>query len=193
MFKHTISELKEALVCLQAGQVTLGYPFQPHPPEGDFRGKPVVEGALCIGCGACAKACPPRLISLSDEDSYRRIHFELGRCTYCGSCRDVCPEKAIRMSEQFETATGSTSDLCIEIRLKTTSCRLCGAVVGTQREIHKIEGKLTEQQLTESARLDLCVPCKRKEALNHSSLMLDIEALGKGRKSSAKSHVEVRR
>ena len=34
MFKHTISELKEALVCLQAGQVTLAYPFQPHPAEG---------------------------------------------------------------------------------------------------------------------------------------------------------------
>jgi len=192
MFKHTISELKEALVCLQAGKVTLGYPFQPHAPEAGFRGKPEVNGDLCIGCGACANACPPRLISLTDEDGYRRVSFELGRCTYCGSCRDVCPEKAIRMSEQFETATPATSDLRIDIKLKLVSCRLCGAVIGTRRAANRVEAKLTEAQLTESMRLDLCISCKRKEALNHRSLMLDIESLGKGRGASGRSHQEVR-
>ena len=165
MLKHTISELKEALVCLQAGQVTLKYPFEPHPPEENFRGKPVVDNLRCIGCGACANVCPPRLIQLKDVDGYRQLTFELGRCTYCANCRDVCPEQAITMSLQSETSTTVMDDLLISLKLKLVKCRSCGQAVTTQRIVNKVKGILNDKQFSQTDNLNLCLACKRKQAL----------------------------
>ncbi len=177
MIKHLVSELKETLVCLQAGQVTLGYPFEPHPPDENFRGKVVVDTALCIGCGACAMACPPRLITLNDVDGYRTIDFALRRCTYCAQCRDVCPQKAIALSNQFETASPSMDDMSIRLELRLVRCKECGAVVGTQRELNRIAAELTKKvglAPGSMSWLELCLACKRKEALNTTALMLEV-------------------
>ena len=168
MFKHIISELKEAVDCLQAGQVTLDYPFEPHPPEENFRGKPVVDVMRCIGCGACGNICPPRLITLQDVDGYRQVTFELGRCTYCANCRDVCPEQAIIMSSQSEISTALRSDLLISLKLKLVKCRSCGQVVTTQRIANKVKTILNENahQDPQTSNVNLCLACKRKQALN---------------------------
>lgn len=166
MLKHLVSELKEAVLCLQAGQVTLGYPFQPHAPEGNFRGKVVVDTAQCIGCGACATACPARLITIRDMAAYRIVDLELRRCTFCAQCRDVCPQKAITLSSQFETASTSMDDLQITLQLKLVRCRECGAPIGTQRATNRIVGELTDKIGIAPERidwLDLCVACKRKQ------------------------------
>jgi NAD-dependent dihydropyrimidine dehydrogenase PreA subunit len=47
-----------------------------------------IDGASCIGCGACTNVCPLDLIELtgdvatiSDEDA----------CIECGACVDACP------------------------------------------------------------------------------------------------------
>ena len=174
MFKHTISELKEALVCLQAGQVTLGYPLQPHPAEENFRGKPVVDFARCIGCGACANVCPPRLILLEDVNSYREVSFTLGRCTYCGSCRDVCPTQAIQMSAQFETATPDIDDMNIMLRLKLITCRECGEVITTRRMANRVENALHEAGYDQTENVDLCLSCKRKLGLSSPAWIVEV-------------------
>ena len=176
MLKHTISELKEAIVCLQAGQVTLNYPFEPHPPEENFRGKPVVDVERCIGCGACANICPPRLIILKDMDSYRQVTFELGRCTYCANCRDVCPVQAIIMSPQSETSTPSMDDLLISLKLKLVKCWSCGDAVTTQRIVDKVTNELNEEQHDQTDNLDLCISCKRKLALKSPVFYRDVLA-----------------
>lgn len=177
MFKHTISELKEALFCLRAGQVTLDYPFGPHPPEPNFRGKPGLDVEKCIGCGACANACPPRLITLHDEDGYRTLDFNLARCTYCARCRDVCPQEALTMTDEFETATPSPDDLRITFKLKLVRCRECGAVVATQRSVNKVLAEVPEQMgLAAEAMdwLDLCLQCKREKALQNAVLATEV-------------------
>ena len=158
MFRHTISELKEALVCLKAGQVTLHYPFEPHPVEETFRGRPVLNTRKCMCCGACANACPARLITLTDKDGIRTLHFELGRCTYCGNCRDVCPQEAIEMSTQLLT------------------CRECGAVVGTQREVDVVREKLSGSPVRTNYAdyFDLCITCRRKQAIHTPSLAVEV-------------------
>jgi len=179
MFRHTISELKEALVCLQAGQVTLRYPFQPHPAEGEFRGLPAVEASRCIGCGACANACPARVISLEDIEGYRLVKFELGRCTYCASCRDACPQEAISMSPMFETATGAAADLVISLRLKLAYCRVCGAPLGTRRALEWVQSALSEtgEYPGEMIKgLEMCLPCKRRQALTTAILLEEVAA-----------------
>ena len=178
MFKHVISELKETLVCLQPGRVTLGYPFEPHPPLGEFRGLPTVDFESCIGCGACANACPPRLITLQDENDCRRITFELSRCTYCARCRDVCPEEAIVMSPAFETATPDLCDLRIELQLQIVRCRECGEVIGTRRAMERVKEILAREaslNLDETNWSSLCVQCRRQASLLTPALVEDLD------------------
>ncbi|NIR01643.1 MAG: 4Fe-4S ferredoxin, partial [Gemmatimonadales bacterium] len=61
-----VSKLKEAIICLRAGRVTLPYPFAPNPPAPGFRGTVSVDAEKCIGCGGCANVCTPRAIVVSD-------------------------------------------------------------------------------------------------------------------------------
>ncbi|MGA2111536.1 MAG: 4Fe-4S dicluster domain-containing protein [Anaerolineales bacterium] len=177
MLDDVISELKEVVFCLRAGQVTLGYPFRPHSPEPGFRGVPHLDMEKCIGCGACANACPSRLITLSDHDSYRTVEFNLIRCTNCARCRDVCPEGAVTMSQQFETAAPSLGDLRISLQLKLVRCRECGAAIETQRMARKVLEKIPESlglSPQEVSWLDLCIPCKRLQALHDPVLAKDV-------------------
>jgi len=121
------AKLKEALICLKAGRVTLPYPFAPHDPAGDFRGRPVLDGDLCIGCAGCASVCPAGVISVVDTDRYtRELEFRWGRCTYCGRCAEVCPEGALSLSQDFRTATDAAADLVVRIEVFMGTCQRCG-------------------------------------------------------------------
>lgn len=176
MFKHTISELKEALVCLKAGQVTLHYPFEPSVVADTFRGRPVLNTRKCMCCGACANACPSRLITLTDKEGIRALHFELARCTYCGNCRDACPQEAIEMTTQFETSTANTDDIIIHAEFYLQTCRECGAVVGTQREVDVVREKLSNSPVRTNYAdyFDLCIICRRKQAIHSPSLTMEV-------------------
>ena len=124
-----LSKLKQALICLLAGRVTLPYPAKPHPPDEGFRGYPEVDVDKCIGCGACAAVCPARLIKIEDLDQItRRITRLLERCIFCGRCADVCPEDAITMTKQFELASDQArQDLTHQCEIFMATCRRCGA------------------------------------------------------------------
>ena len=177
MFEHLISELRETILCLRAGQVTLGYPFEPHPPETGFRGLPRLDPSRCMGCGACANACPSRLIATHDDDDYRTVEFDFRRCTYCARCRDVCPQQALVMSDRFETATPAPGDLHLTILLRLVRCRECDALVGTERLVSRVRDQLSEQlgEPPEAINwLDLCADCRRAQAVSDTALRLEV-------------------
>jgi hydrogenase-4 component H len=122
-----LSKLKETVICLGAGKVTLPYPAEAKPTPENFRGRPIFDATKCIGCAGCANNCPAREILVFDVCQEIRILQYLGRrCTYCGRCADVCPEKAITMSRDFETATGQVSDLHQRLELFMSTCQRCG-------------------------------------------------------------------
>lgn len=122
-----LSKLKETVICLSAGRVTLPYPAEAKPVPETFRGRPVFDATRCIGCAGCANNCPAREILVFDLCQEIRILQYLGRrCTYCGRCADVCPEKAITMSREFENATGRVGDLHQRLELFMSTCQRCG-------------------------------------------------------------------
>lgn len=54
-------------------------------------GKPEVNEALCIGCGACRRICAndaPQIVN-------RKCHIDHDKCVGCGRCIAVCPKDAI--------------------------------------------------------------------------------------------------
>jgi hydrogenase-4 component H len=136
------SKLKETILCLQAGRVTLPYPTQSQPlPEG-FRGRPVFDPAKCTGCAGCANNCPAREILVFDVCQEIRILKYLGRrCAYCGRCADVCPERAITMSREFETATNSIGDLQQRLELFMSTCQRCGRCFSAPSVLEELKMK----------------------------------------------------
>jgi len=122
-----LSKLKEALICLRAGKVTLPYPLAPMEAPEQFRGRVVLDVNKCIGCGGCAEVCPTRLIRVSDPSQEKRIlEFDLERCVHCGRCEEVCPEDAIKLSREFETATNDSHQLRIRAEIFMSLCQRCG-------------------------------------------------------------------
>jgi hydrogenase-4 component H len=122
-----LSKIKEAILCLKAGDVTRPYPFQKEPVPENFRGRPIFDIEKCVGCAGCANNCPAREILVYDRCQEVRIIKYLGRrCTYCGRCADVCPEKAIVMSKEFENGTNSIGDIGQELEIFMGTCQRCG-------------------------------------------------------------------
>jgi hydrogenase-4 component H len=134
-----VSKLKEAIICLRAGRVTLPYPFAPHPPAPGFRGTVSMDAEKCTGCGGCANVCTPRAIVVSDpSQEIRVLEFFLERCTYCARCAEVCPEEAISVTEQFETATDEVGDLHMRVEVYMGSCQRCGRCFETSTALDKL-------------------------------------------------------
>ena len=122
-----LSKLREALICIRAGRVTLPYPAAPHDPAPGFRGKITVDPDLCFGCGGCAHVCPAGVISVRDTDQLTRLlEFHWSRCTYCGRCEEVCPEHAVRLTQEYETATDRPEDMVIRLQVFMGPCQRCG-------------------------------------------------------------------
>ncbi len=128
ILKTIWSKIKEAIIALTPGRVTLPYPFAPHDPEEGFRGLPHVDANKCIGCGGCANCCPARCIRVIDQDqSTRVLVFLHERCTYCGRCEEVCPVDAIEMTKDYELSTDDPhDDLVGEYHIFMGPCERCG-------------------------------------------------------------------
>ena len=100
--------------------VTVQYPEERWRPAHGFRGIPVSPideetGELkCVGCQACARACPPQVIHIEtsrkdDPDDRKKLNIDefsidMSRCMLCNLCVEACPFEAITMSDHYEMA-----------------------------------------------------------------------------------------
>lgn len=68
-----------------------------HNPESlDTRPEVSVMAERCVGCGACARACPAHLHAVAAPGRVTHVH-DPAACTACGRCEEACPVDAIRV------------------------------------------------------------------------------------------------
>jgi NADH-quinone oxidoreductase subunit I len=94
--------------------VTEQYPLERPQIAQRYRGMPRLlkneDGSdLCTACGACALACPEKLIkvgSVRDPETKKKIltgfDFDIGRCMFCGLCEEACPPECLELTTEFE-------------------------------------------------------------------------------------------
>jgi NADH-quinone oxidoreductase subunit I len=94
--------------------VTEQYPLERPEIAERFRGMPRLlkdeNGKdLCTACGACALACPEKLIKVSsirDPETKKKVltdfEFDVGRCMFCGLCEEACLTDALDLSPDYE-------------------------------------------------------------------------------------------
>jgi formate hydrogenlyase subunit 6/NADH:ubiquinone oxidoreductase subunit I len=141
-----LRELKEAVISLFSPAYTTRFPVEQHIPFVNFRGKPVVDDANCVGCETCANVCPSHAITFRDDavKQIRIIERNYGACIFCGQCAEHCiTKKGVKLSDRiFDLATFDRSTL-VESQVKELLiCKNCDAVVTTKQHFEYIHNKL---------------------------------------------------
>lgn len=92
-FLHSKHQSKRALAVMEEARLAgLSEPASLHP---------VIDPALCLGCGACVKACPEKSI-LGIIDGKAKL-IEPSHCVGHGACATSCPTYAISLVFGTET------------------------------------------------------------------------------------------
>ena len=141
-----IREVKEALVSLFTPAYTTKFPFEPHVPYENFRGKPVVDEKNCVGCETCANVCPPLAITFTDdkEKGIRTIRRDYGKCIFCGQCQEHCiTQKGVKLSDKiFDIANFDRNTVVEYQERELVICKNCGAVITTKDHLQFMHKKL---------------------------------------------------
>lgn len=63
--------------------------------------RPVVDEKRCVGCGICARLCPPASLKIVKG----KAHFHYPECIRCFCCQEHCPKGAITIRKGFLMGT----------------------------------------------------------------------------------------
>ena len=68
------------------------------------RGTVTIATESCKGCDLCIPACPPKVLSMSEDVNAMGFRYPKLRpgCTGCGACALVCPDFCFEVF-QYET------------------------------------------------------------------------------------------
>lgn len=55
--------------------------------------RPDINYSQCVGCGECARCCPPKAIDMKNG----RPKINSDKCIKCFCCQELCPKKAVKI------------------------------------------------------------------------------------------------
>lgn len=105
--------------------ITVQYPVHKIEIPKRMRGRHAIlrddaGNELCIGCKACVRICPDKLITVTTskapEGSDKKLivdgfTLDLEACMFCGLCEDVCPNHGLVMTNFYEMATQNRKEI----------------------------------------------------------------------------------
>ncbi len=154
-----IRELKEAVVSLFSPAFTTKFPAEPHVPFENFRGKPEVDEANCVGCETCANVCPSNAITILDdrESGLRIITRDFGKCIFCGMCQQHCiTGKGVILSDKiFDLAVFERDKIVEKQERELVVCKNCEAIITTKDHINYLHNKLGAKAFSSILNLNL--------------------------------------
>jgi NAD(P)H-quinone oxidoreductase subunit I len=91
---------------------TVRYPYVKVEMPARFRGKIKFHADRCIGCKACMRDCPSKVINIIKvADKKFEAEFLNDRCIFCAQCVDTCPKDALEATVEFELAAFDRKNL----------------------------------------------------------------------------------
>jgi len=135
MRKPKLRELAEAIrVLFKEGPYTSTFPKELTVPPESFRGKPVFDPDVCIGCGACSEVCPSRAIEVVDDTMARMrtivLHYDI--CNFCGQCHLNCTTRdGVDYSSEYDLAAFDRESMVETVEKELAVCEICGEPAGT--------------------------------------------------------------
>jgi len=157
-----MSFIKILGVALSRGRATIRYPLEPPLITPYFRGRIEIDPSKCVGCGACARICPPKAIEIVEQGDKLAIRYFVGRCIFCAMCFDVCPQSAIEVTKDFELASLTLEDLYDEVVHSRRRCSVCGEPYLTTKLVDRVLQSIAPE-LRE--RLEMCPRCRRESVM----------------------------
>jgi formate hydrogenlyase subunit 6/NADH:ubiquinone oxidoreductase subunit I len=172
-----LRELKEAVTSLVTPAYTSKYPAREHVPFKDFRGKPVVDDANCVGCETCANVCPPLAITFTDdrEKKIRTIKRDYGKCIFCGQCQEHCiTGKGVKLSDKIYDLAAFDRSKNVEYQEKELLiCESCGAIITTVEHLSFMHRKLGPRAF--SSVLNLTVLNRKLKIADGQDLTIEVK------------------
>jgi Ni,Fe-hydrogenase III small subunit/ferredoxin len=86
----------------------------------DASGLPAVSDAPCAGstCQHCARLCPTRAITVTDDVAGGAVALDRGRCIGCNACVEGCPSATLVADRSTRTATRTRAELVLTNRAR---------------------------------------------------------------------------
>jgi len=85
---------------------TLEFPEKRELITDNYRGMLKLDIETCISCGACARICPNKTITMVDIDTKKGTkkmpEINIERCMFCAECEEVCPTKCLILTKKYD-------------------------------------------------------------------------------------------